>query len=332
MRLCLTAATCLLLLALAAAPGPAAAQTAPASKGEEGSAETPVEPVGRFEDQVSVSWVLVPVVVRDRRGYVDDLTRDDFRLWVDDERVPIVDFESGATAPVSLVFLQDLSGSMANGGKLTESKRALAFLLSRTRPDDELALATFAGELLQVDVPFTHDEQVLAESMDLWQAYGTTALHDAVAWIPRIVVQGRHPKRAAVLVTDGIDNASTMSPEQARAVVEEAQLPVYVLGMGRDPAAGRGFSASPEAASYSLLLRQLAYATGGGYFPIAPGNGAAEAAARLLEELRRQYVLAFPTGPGEARYRRLKVEVTAPGRLTVYHRRGYRGGPPSPAP
>jgi len=76
------------------------------------------------------------------------------------------------------------------------------------------------------------------------------------------------------------------------------------------------------------LLRQLARATGGGYYPIAPGQGAAQAAASLLEELRRQYVLAFPTMPGEARYRRLRVEVAAPGRVTVYHRRGYQGGPP----
>jgi Ca-activated chloride channel family protein len=285
-----------------------------------------------------VSWVLVPVVVRGRGGYVDDLPRDAFRLWVDDRPVEIVDFEAGGTAPVSMVFLQDLSGSMANGGKLTESKRALAYLLSRARRTDEFALATFAGERLQVEVPFTRDEQVLSESMELWQGYGTTAIHDAVAWIPRIAVEGRHPKRAAVLVTDGIDNASTLSPKEARAVVEEAQLPVYVLGMGRDEAApaAAGQAASPrvaaeaveQAASYAHLLRQLARATGGGYFPIAPGDEVADSAARLLEELRRQYVLAFPTTPGEARYRRLRVEVAAPGRVTVYHRRGYQGGPP----
>jgi Ca-activated chloride channel family protein len=285
-------------------------------------------PIGSFQEQVSVSWALVPVLVQSADGYVDDLTRDDFRLWVDDLEVPIADFESGATAPVSLVFLQDLSGSMANGGKLVESRRALAYLLSKARPEDEFALATFAGDLLQVEVPFTREEQVLAEAMDLWEGYGTTALHDAVAWIPSIGAEGRHPKRAVVLVSDGVDNASTVTPETARQVVRDAQLPVYVLGLGRHDPAPDG----DGGATYARLLTDLALATGGSYYQVAPGEEVFRAAANLLEQLRRQYVLAFPTRAGDAGYRRIRVEVTANDRFTVYHRRGYRGGPPAAGP
>jgi Ca-activated chloride channel family protein len=301
------------LLGLAAALAAAAVEEPPQE-----------EPIGSFDERVSVSWALVPVLVQSADGYVDDLTRDDFRLWVDDAEVPIADFESGATAPVSLVFLQDLSGSMANGGKLVESRRALAYLLSQARPDDEFALASFAGDLLQVEVPFTRDEQVLAEAMDLWEGYGTTALHDAVAWIPRISAEGRHPKRAVVVVSDGVDNASQVSPEVARQVVRDAQLPVYVLGLGRHEAAPQNGDST-----YARLLTELATATGGHYFPVEPGDEVYRAAANLLEQLRRQYVLAFPTRAGEAGYRRIRVEVTADDRFTVYHRKGYRGGPPA---
>jgi Ca-activated chloride channel family protein len=213
---------------------------------------------------------------------------------------------------------------MANGGKLVESRRALAYLLSKARPEDEFALATFAGDLLQVEVPFTRDEQVLAEAMDLWEGYGTTALHDAVAWIPRISAEGRHPKRAVVVVSDGVDNASQVSPEVARQVVRDAQLPVYVLGLGRHEAAPQNGDST-----YARLLTELAAATGGHYFPVEPGDEVYRAAANLLEQLRRQYVLAFPTRAGEAGYRRIRVEVTADDRFTVYHRKGYRGGPPA---
>lgn len=309
----LPGAVAAVLLGLAAALAAAAVQEPP-----------PQEPIGSFDERVSVSWALVPVLVQSADGYVDDLTRDDFRLWVDDAEVPIADFESGATAPVSLVFLQDLSGSMANGGKLVESRRALAYLLSQARPEDEFALASFAGDLLQVEVPFTRDEQVLAEAMDLWEGYGTTALHDAVAWIPRISAEGRHPKRAVVVVSDGVDNASQVSPEAARQVVRDAQLPVYVLGLGRHEAAPQNGDAT-----YARLLGELAAATGGHYFPVEPGDEVYRAAANLLEQLRRQYVLAFPTRAGEAGYRRIRVEVTADERFTVYHRKGYRGGPPA---
>lgn len=314
-----TAAALAALLATLAA----AAQTPP----EPGAGRAPAEPVGEFSEQLSVSWVLVPVLVRDDDGYVDGLPRDAFRLFVDGERVPVVDFESGATAPVSLVFLQDLSGSMANAGKLEASKRALAYLLSRARPDDEYALASFAGGRLQVEVPFTRDAQVLAEAMELWRGWGTTAIHDAVAWIPRIVVAGRHPKRAAVLVSDGLDNASRLAPEEAREVVRRAQLPVYVLEIRQLG----DLAAAVEADSYALLLQELARSSGGRYFAVRPDDGVAEAAAGLLEELRRQYVLAFPTRPGEVDYRRLAVEVDAPGHVTIYHRRGYRGGLPGAA-
>jgi Ca-activated chloride channel homolog len=300
-----------------------AAQTATAT---EPQAE-PAQPVGEFNDQLSVSWVLVPVLARTHDGYLDDLERDDFRLFVDGERVPIADFESGATAPVSLVFLQDLSGSMANGDKLTASKRALAYLLSRSRPDDEFALASFAGGQLQVEVPFTHDGQVISEAMELWQGYGTTAIHDAVGWIPQIAVTGRHPKRAAVLVSDGLDNASQLTPEAAQEIVRRANLPVYVLAIRQlgDP------SSVVEADTYARLLMELARRSGGHYFAVDPGEGVTSAAADLLEELRRQYVLAFPTSPGEAAYHRLKVEVSAPSRVTIYHRSGYRGGLPAVA-
>lgn len=310
-----TAAVAVLLLLVA----PAAAQQ-PAPEAEPAADE----PIGEFSERMAVSWVLVPVLVYDQQDYVNDLPASAFRLFVDDEPVEIAGFESGASAPVSLVFLQDLSGSMANGDKLESSRRALAWLLSRARPDDEFALASFAGERLRVEVPFTREEQVLAEAMGLWEAYGTTAIHDAVAWIPEIAVEGRHPKRAAVLLTDGVDNASDLSPEAARRVVVDARLPVYVLGLGRRRRAG----ADPADDSYGRLLQELARTTGGRYFAVRPGDAVSRAAADMLEELRKQYVLAFPIAAGSAGSRRLRVEVEAPGRLTVYHRKGYRGGPP----
>lgn len=317
----------LALAALLAWPAPGAVGGQPPQGEPVPSATAPPEPqpLGSFEEQMSVSWVLVPVLVQGPDGFVNDLGREDFRLYVDGERVAFADFESGATAPMSLVFLQDLSGSMANGGKLVESKRALGYLLSKARPRDEFALATFAGEMLRVEVPFTREEQVLAESMDLWEAYGTTALHDAVAWIPRISADGRHPKRAVILVTDGVDNASDVAPEEAREMVRRARLPLYVLGLGRESVAPR------EGSSYGVLLRDLATATGGHYFPVRPGEEVYAAAANLLDQLRQQYVLAFPvrSGTADERYRELEVEAGEGNRYTVYHRRGYRGGPPS---
>jgi len=322
------------LLALAALAAALVASAAPQAPEEP---RPPRAPVGQFEDSVAVPWVIVPVVVRGPQGYVRGLERDDFRLFVDGEEVDFPDFESDARTPVSLVVLQDLSGSMANGDKLYASRRALGQLLDRAQPLDEMALATFAGGAINVEVPFTDSEEVLRESMALWEGYGTTALHDAVAWIPEIGTEGRHPKRAVVLVSDGVDNASVLEPETARAVVREARLPVYVVGLGRGPGTnghppngtGPGGPQPAAADSYGALLRRLALETGGRYFPVRRPREIAPAVTALLDELRQQYVLAFPTAPGPEALRRVEVRVAIPGRVAVTHRRGYVGGPPA---
>jgi Ca-activated chloride channel homolog len=314
-----TAALLATAAALAVALGAVAA--APGGGGDPAAASG-------FSDQIAVAWVLVPVVVRSRSGYVEGLARDDFRLWVDERPVAIESFDSGTDAPLSLIFLQDLSGSMATGSRLAASRAALADLVAATRRGDELALASFAGDRLAVDVPFTADRGVFAESMSVWSPYGTTALHDAVAWIPEISLTGRHPKRAVVLVTDGVDNASAVPPEAARRAVENAHLPVYVLGLGdrRLPGAGED---GAGADGYAQLLGRLARATGGRYFPIADPADAAAAVAALVDDLRAQYVLGFPAaGDGPRRYRRFRVEPEGRGHEAVF-RVGYTGGPPT---
>ncbi|MCB1032975.1 MAG: hypothetical protein KDD47_03970, partial [Acidobacteria bacterium] len=64
-----------------------------------------------FGSAVDVEWVLVPVVVRGPRGYVQGLEPKHFELYVDGKRIEGPDFETGRDAPVSAVILQDLSGS-----------------------------------------------------------------------------------------------------------------------------------------------------------------------------------------------------------------------------
>jgi Ca-activated chloride channel family protein len=312
-------------LAVVAALGSAVAAQAPPPPPNEPPAQT--DPRGTFRDETQVAWVLVPVGVALDGRWLGDLERGQFRLSVDGRPVSFPDFDA-AEAPVSLVVLQDLSGSMANGGKLEASRAALGELVAAAAPADELALATFAGGQLAVEVPFTREEAVLREAMALWQGYGTTAIHDAIAWIPEIAVEGRHPKRAVVLITDGVDNASQLDPETAREVVRRARLPVFVLGLGRE---GLGRTAGDVAAggapTYGALLQRLAHATGGRYLPLARPEEAPAVARDLLDELRHQYVLAFPTAPGPAAERRVSVSVKTNG-ASVYHRRAYFGGPP----
>ncbi|HYN21824.1 MAG TPA: VWA domain-containing protein [Thermoanaerobaculia bacterium] len=284
------------------------------------------EPPPAFEESVSVGYVLVPLVVRSGAGYADRLDIGDFRLLVDGRPVKIDSFERRADAPASIVFLQDLSGSM-EGTSLDASKEAVRFFLNQALQGDEFAIATFASDASQVEVPYTSDLSVLRESVAGWKAWGTTALHDAVAGVPNISAEGRNPKRFAVLITDGIDNASRYTPEKAREIVRQAQLPVYVVGLGTGDPYELG-QTGEKIYRYADVLNLLASVSGGRYYAISNLEELREALTAIVNDLRHQYVLGFPTGEGAARLRSVKVEVKS-GERTVLFRRGYKGPPPA---
>jgi len=290
-------------------------------------APKPEEPPATFGEEVSVGYVLVPVVVRSGAGYVKNLDQDDFKILVDGRQVAVDSFERRADAPASVAVFQDLSGSMENGAKLELSRSVVRYFLDKALAGDEFALATFASGDLQVEVPFTADLATVRESVQGWKAYGTTALHDAVSIMPEISAEGHNPKRFAILITDGVDNASQITPEKAREIVRQAQLPVYVIGLD----SGNPFeltTGGKKIYRYADVLNLLAVTTGGRYYSISSQEDLQKALAAILEDLRHQYVLGFTTGQGPSRQRSLKVEVKA-GDRTVLFRRGYKGSPPA---
>jgi VWFA-related protein len=280
-----------------------------------------------FGEVYSVEVVLVPVAVRGEQPG-ERLPRDRFKLRVDGKPVAIESFENDSGAPLSLIFLQDLSGSMAEPEKLAASRETLDCFLDTARKADEVALASFTGGHTEIDVPLTRDIGALREAMDLWDPYGTTGLYDAVAMLPEIAVGSGGTKRAAVLVTDGADNVSAITPQQAQGLVQAADLPVYVLALP-----GREERAAEASYRYGDLLRQLAQATGGRYYELEDPAHARRTCAGILGELRHQYVLGFSvTGTGPSRYHPIQVELLKPGkRVSLIHRRGYRGTSPNGA-
>jgi Ca-activated chloride channel homolog len=320
---CFASLASLLAMVLLVAPLPAD-QGAPQAAAPEGE-----EPSAGFTEEVSVGYVLVPVVVRSGARYIKNLDKNDFKLLVDDRPIAIESFEYRSEAPASVLVLQDLSGSM-EGTSLTLSREAVRFFLGKALPGDEFALATFASGSTQVEVPFTSELATLQESVRLWKGWGTTALHDAVTTVPGLSQTGKNPKRFAILLTDGVDNASKIAPERARELVRQAQVPVYVLGMST----GNPFDLSDEGKKvyrYADVLNLLATTTGGRYYSISGSEELQVALAAILDDLRHQYVLGFATGEGPSRQRDLKVHVDAGDRAVLF-RRGYKGPPPaSPA-
>ncbi|MEM1179774.1 MAG: VWA domain-containing protein [Acidobacteriota bacterium] len=288
---------------------------------------SPDRPV--FAEETSVSWVLVPITVEDDGGGVDvtELSRGDFELRIDERPVAFPDFVTPADVPRTLLAFQDLSGSMANGGKLRASQEAVRYFLDRARDGDEMALTSFASGKTWVDVPITAERDALLEYVDSWSAYGTTALHDAVAWIPELRL-GARSAPAVLLITDGVDNSSVISPAAARAMVREAEVPVYVLALVRPRRAGRGDE--PDDWRYRDLLRRLAAETGGLYVETRPSD-VLGACRRIHLALESRYSLAFPLADGDSTYHSIAVTINE-RRVRLRHRSGYTGAPPATSP
>ena len=287
--------------------------------------EAPTRGAG-YQEEVSVGYVLVPIVARlPSGGYATGLEADDFRLLVNGQAVEFESFEQGDRAPVSVMFLQDLSGSMANSNKLTLSQTVLSQLVMGHRPGDNWGLASFASDRVSVDVPFTSDTELLRQSASTWKPYGTTALHDAVSWLPDLTANIHSARRAAIVLTDGVDNASQIDPYTAREKVRRAELPVYVMGLtsGDIETLDRD---GEKVYRYADVLNLLSHLTGGHYYPVVTQSDAILACHGIESEIRNQYVLGFPTSAvGTPTYHEITVQPRKKKKLKLTFRQGYTG-------
>ncbi len=296
------------LAALAAQPQPAQPQA--------------VKPTFR----AGVELVRITAVVRDRRGRpVLGLSRGDFLLNVNGERVPILEFESDASG-VSLAVLVDSSGSMRLAGRM-EAARGMVDQIVRCVESgrDEVALLSFDRNL-RVLHPFTAAPLEVLPHLAELQPYGMTSLYDAIAEAARPLVDRNRPRRAVVVVTDGIDNGSLLSPPEVSRIASEIDVPVYVVAVrvGADRIGGMpeiGAVLDPES---QATLEDLANWTGGETFTAGTPAETNLVSQTILAELRHQYLIAFQASP-RAGWHPLSIGMRKKN-LSVRARGGYMTG------
>lgn len=285
----------------------------------------------KFRSAIDV--VSVTAVVRDRKGrFVRDLLPKDFIVAEAGESKRILDFRSESDGPVRLALLFDVSGSMRVGTKAVDARAAAHQVFSALRPIDEAAVFMFDTRLQRVH-DFTSDVKALEASLDRMDPpYGQTSLYDAIDETARSVPfpdgsAARLPLRVAVVVlTDGIDTRSRLTPEQVTAVASGIDVPVYAIAVmsSIDEPPQSGATADGDATS---ALGNLAQRTGGTLFTASSPAHASVAARQIVDELRHQYVLAFEAS-GRPGWRPLEVRARDRG-LIVRARAGYAAGGPT---
>ena len=272
----------------------------------------------QYRGEVEVQAVVAPVTVYTSSGrVVDDVSRGRFHLFVDGHPVPIRDFDREADLPLSLGFILDTSGSM-DGRKLRACQQLITAFLAERRPEDELSLWTFADQRVQERFPFGMGWYLLPRVLETLKPWSTTALYDMVQRVPDVMERAEHPRRAAILLTDGVDNDSEIEAGEAEQIARRLQTPIYALGV-EPPPVPQG-SAGP---SYEDVLTQIADSSGGRYRRIPRTEDMPTVARTLLGELSSRFIITFATsGVGERRWRTIEVKVDGYRAVT---RSGYTG-------
>ena len=268
-------------------------------------------PVAVFKS--GVEQVAVAALVRDSRGrLITDLKASDFELFDDGQRRPVTNVWS-EPSPASVAILMDASGSMAT--KMSRARETANALVAGLKPGaDEVALYAFDTALREVR-PFSTTFATAHGAWDRTTAYGATSLWDAIAETAQRI-SDRQRRRALVVITDGVDSASTMKPADVSAIASSLDVPVYMLVIT--------FAADADGRDHEPIrgpMADLAAWTGGDSLAVRDSASALSATRQLLSELHHQYIVAFEPGrtPG---WHSLVLRARKPG-LFVRARSGY---------
>ncbi len=286
-------------------------------------------PAGRIHAQdparpmfsTGVAVVPITALVRDSRNrIVRNLVRDDFQVLENGQLRPIVDFNSKNDAPLSVAFLFDTSGSMRLALNLEKGVWFIEQFLSQMAPSsDEAALFTFHKALRQ-EVPFTSDRDRIHRALGHVNPWGLTSLYDAVAETAKRLGDRPAPRRAVVVISDGIDTSSELTSQEVSALASAIDVPVYVVAVVSPlDHPSHGTDVVPDGAGGSLS--DLAYWTGGDLLYVTVPEQASVVTRNLIVAMRQQYFLAIESSTAPGWY---PIEVKTKRRgLTVRARAGY---------
>ena len=271
--------------------------------------------------KVAVDLVLVPVTITDPMNrLVTGLDKENFELFEGNAKEEIKSFSS-EDAPVSLGVIFDSSGSMSS--KMDRAKDAVIEFFKTANPQDEFFMITFSDEPEMVN-DFTSSVDDIQGKLVFTVPQKRTALLDAIYMGVSKMRQAKYPKKALLIISDGGDNHSRYTENEIKALVKEADVMVYAIGIY-----DRYFQSEEERLG-PALLGEITQLTGGRAFTVENPNDLGDVATKIGVELRNQYVLGYrPTKVvRDGKWRKIKVKLLPPKGLPplrVYARTGYYG-------
>ena len=268
----------------------------------------------------TVNEVNVVFTVTDKHGrYVKDLQKDEFKV-VDDNRPveEIRSFSRETDLPLQVGLLVDASNSVRDRFKF-EQESAIEFLNQTIRPRYDSAFVIGFDVTPEVTQDFTDNTEALSKGVRALRPGGGTAMYDALYFACRdklLKAKNTGPvRRAIILLSDGDDNQSHVTREEAIEMAQRADAIVYTISTNISGMKLKG----------DKVLERIADATGGrAFFPFQIRD-VANAFAEIQDELRSQYALSYKPADFKAdgRYRTIEIVANDRRNYRVRARRGY---------
>jgi VWFA-related protein len=309
--------------ASAAASTPAAQTPAGQAPSQVGSPAKSDPPKSDSDESVAtivhvVNEVRVVFTVTDRHGrYIKDLKRGDFRVIDDQKPAELRSFRSETDLPLQVGLLVDASNSVRDRFKF-EQEAAIEFLNAIVRPRYDKAFVVGFDATPEVTQDFTDNTEGLSAGVRMLRAGGGTAMYDALYFACRDKLlkqeQAGPVRRAIILLSDGEDNLSHVTREEAIDMAARAEVIVYTISTNISGMKGKG----------DKVLERIADATGGrAFFPFQMRD-VSDAFLSIQEELRSQYAVAYKPADfaADGRYRTIAILAQDKG-MKVRTRKGY---------
>ncbi len=269
----------------------------------------------------TVNEVNVVFTVTDRHGrYVNNMAKGDFSVLDDNKPAQqIRSFHSETDLPLQVGLMVDASNSVRDRFKF-EQESAIEFLNQTVRPHYDKAFVVGFDVTPEVTQDFTDNTEALSRGVRALRPGGGTAMYDALYFACRdkLLKEPRNGpvRRAIILLSDGDDNMSHVTREEAIEMALRAEVIVYTISTNITGGARRGGD---------KVLERIADATGGrAFFPFQL-NDVANAFVEIQAELRSQYALSYNPSDlrTDGRYHTIEILAQNHKGLRVRSRRGY---------
>lgn len=258
--------------------------------------------------QLKVQYVELYTSVLDRAGRpVEGLEQKDFSVVEDGVAQQINRFERVTDLPIHAAILLDTSASMEPNISAARAA-ALEFLEKRIQPKDRAAVITF-NDRPNLTAKFTKELSNLAGGLAGIKAERGTALYDSLVF-SLYYFNGIKGQRAILLLSDGKDENSKFTYDDALDYARRAGVTIYSIGLGKD--------------LEKKKLTKLAEETGGRAFFVQKPEELSAIYSAIEQELRSQYLIAYQStnSADDTDFRTIECKVGRPG-LEAKTLRGY---------